>query len=113
MTTQNLIEAIDLGEDGGVWIVRGTTDVDTAIAYVVRLVVDQVGSDAEDVGVEILELADAAKRAQVADLWYFLDDGVHDPQLRLMHIQSAQDGGHGQELFDGVLFGLAHVKATR
>ena len=108
MTTQNQIEAIELGEDGGAWIVRGTTDVDTAIAYVVRLVVDQLGGDDGDVGAEIVVLAKAAEIAQVADLWYFLEDGEHDPLLRLMHIQTAQEGGHGQELFAGEI-GRAHV----
>lgn len=110
--TNTGIDAIELGEDGGAWIVRGTTDIDTAIAHVVRLIVDQLGSDAEDVGTEILALSKAAETAQVADLWHFHDD-VYPPQLRLAHIQTTQAGGHGLELFDGVRFGPDHVRATR
>lgn len=113
MTSQPQIDALELGEEGGAWIVRGTTDVDIAIAHVVRLVVDQLGGDDGDVGAEIVALTKAAEIAQVADLWYFLEDGEHDPLLRRMHIQTAREGGHGQELFAGVLLGLAHVQATR
>ena len=110
--TNTEIETIELSETEGTWIVRGTTDIDTASAHVVRLIVDKAGSDAEVVGAEVIALVEASKTAQTSDLWYFLDDGGHDPVLRLMGPRGAQAAGCSHEFFVGVLFG-AHVQASQ
>lgn len=107
-TNRTQLEAIELGDDGGQWIVRGTTNIDTAIVTIVRLLADQLDGDHEYLGNEVATLVEAAKTAQAESHWYLFDDGVHEPVLRLAEYD------HVDTLtFTGVLFGQDRVEATR
>lgn len=108
-TDLDQLEAIELGDDGGQWIVRGTTHIDTAVVTVVRLLVDQIGSEPETLGTEVVALVEAAKTAQVERHWYFVDDGIHDPVLRASTYRNEQTG----KTFMGVLLGQDRVEVTR
>jgi hypothetical protein len=103
------LEVIGLGEDGGSWFVRGTENIDVAIAAIVKHLHSSYQDDPEVLGMEIDALLTSGE-PQLGSHWYWHGDPDTTDYLEL---RRAEMGITGYGTFGGMAFGIGPVNATR